>query len=60
MKIHVGKEMTERVSGKAKSMGKELEGRGCLGNLLIRLPVARDRARLSGMLTTRVVPHWAR
>ena len=43
-------------------MCKELEGREgrvCLGNLLVRLPIARDRARPSGMLTTRDVANRA-
>ena len=57
-----GKEKTERVTGKEEDVCKELEGREgrvCLGNLLVRLPVARDRARLSGMPTTRDVANWA-
>ena len=58
----VGKEKTERVAGKEEDVCKELEGREgrvCLGNLLVRLPVARDRARPSGLPTTRDVANWA-
>ena len=53
--------MGESVTDEGKSICKEMKARKrrlCLGNLVVSLAVARDRTKLSGMLTTRDVPNW--
>lgn len=49
----------ENITSKGKGRGKYVETRerrAHLGNLLVKLSVIRDRARLSRILTTRDVP----